>query len=255
METAPNTARRIEGSPFRGQHAVVTGGTRGIGAAIVGELARLGATVTAMSRTAKAPAIAADVRDPEAVTAAFEIAVKRNGPVAILVNNAGAAGSAPFGRMDLAHWREMIEVNLTSTFLCSRAVVPAMVKARYGRIVNVASTTGLQGGAYIAAYTAAKHGVIGLTRALAVELARTGVTVNAVCPNYTETDLLTNAVANIVGKTGRTAEDVRKELLAKSPLGRFITAEEVAEAVAWLALPSSAALTGLAVPVAGGEVT
>jgi len=171
------------------------------------------------------------------------------------VNNAGAAGSAPFGRMSLDHWREMIDVNLNTTFLCSRAVVPAMAKARYGRIVNVASITGLKGAAYIAAYTAAKHGVIGLTRALAVELAPVGVTVNAVCPSYTETDLLTNAVDNIVSKTGRTAEDVRKELLAKSPLGRFITAQEVAQSVVWLALPASAALTGLAVPVAGGEVS
>ena len=255
MDTAPTAARQIEGTPFKGQHAVVTGGTRGIGAAVCAELARLGATVTAISRSAAPPAIRADVRDTDAVAAAFEAAVKQNGPIQILVNNAGAAGSAPFGRMSLDHWREMIDVNLNTTFLCSRAVVPAMAKARYGRIVNVASITGLKGAAYIAAYTAAKHGVIGLTRALAVELAPVGVTVNAVCPSYTETDLLTNAVDNIVSKTGRTAEDVRKELLAKSPLGRFITAQEVAQSVVWLALPASAALTGLAVPVAGGEVS
>jgi len=254
MDTTPTRDRRIEGTPFHGQHAVVTGGSRGIGAAVVAELARLGATVTSISRSAVEPAIRADVRDPDAVAAAFQAAVARSGPIHILVNNAGAAGSAPFARMELSHWRDMMEINLTSTFLCSRAVVPAMAKARYGRIVNVASTTGLTGSAYIAAYTAAKHGVIGLTRALAAELAPVGVTVNAVCPSYTETDLLTNAVANIVAKTGRTVEDVRKELLAKSPLGRFITAEEVAQAVAWLALPGSGAMTGLAVPIAGGEV-
>ena len=253
MDTAPTADRRIEGTPFHGQHAVVTGGTRGIGAAVAAELARLGATVTAIARTATPPAIRADVRDPDAVTAAFDAAVKRSGPVHILVNNAGAAGSAPFARMELSHWREMIDVNLNTTFLCSRAVVPAMAKARYGRIVNVASITGLKGSAYIAAYTAAKHGVIGLTRALAVELAPVGVTVNAVCPSYTETDLLANAVANIVAKTGRGTDEVRKELAAKNPQGRFVTPEEVASAVAGLALPASAALTGLALPIAGGE--
>jgi NAD(P)-dependent dehydrogenase (short-subunit alcohol dehydrogenase family) len=254
-DTAAANTRRIEGTPFHGQHAVVTGGSRGIGAAVAAELSRLGATVTTMSRSGTPPAIRADVRDPDSVASAFEAAVRRNGPIHILVNNAGAAGSAPFARMALSHWREMIDVNLNSTFLCSRAVVPAMTKARYGRIVNVASITGLKGAAYIAAYTAAKHGVIGLTRALAVELAPVGITVNAVCPSYTETDLLSNAVGNIVVKTGRSAEDVRKELLAKNPLGRFITPEEVAEAVVWLALPSSASLTGLAIPIAGGEVT
>src|SRR6185436_7326824 len=145
MDTAPTAVRQIEGTPFKGQHAVVTGGTRGIGAAVCAELARLGATVTAISRSAAPPAIRADVRDPDAVAAAFEAAVKQNGPIQILVNNAGAAGSAPFGRMSLDHWREMIDVNLNTTFLCSRAVVPAMAKARYGRIINVASITGLKG--------------------------------------------------------------------------------------------------------------
>jgi NAD(P)-dependent dehydrogenase (short-subunit alcohol dehydrogenase family) len=176
------------------------------------------------------------------------------GEPSILVNNAGVARSAPFHRADDAQWREAIDVNLMGAVHCTRAALPAMVKAGSGRIVNVASTAGLKGYAYVAAYCAAKHALVGLTRSLALETATTGVTVNAVCPGYTETDILAETVDNIVAKTGRTAEAARAELAAANPMRRFVDPAEVADAVAWLCLPSSAAITGQAIAVAGGEV-
>jgi NAD(P)-dependent dehydrogenase (short-subunit alcohol dehydrogenase family) len=261
---------RIAGEPLAGQHAVITGGTRGIGAAAADTLARLGAQLTLMGRDRKLlaerqAAIASaygrrvetavlDVTDAASVAAAFDAAAK-HGAITILVNNAGVAGSAPFHRIGVDHWQTMIATNLTGTFLCAREAYPGMRERGYGRIVNVASTTGLRGFAYIAAYSASKHGVIGLTRSLAVEAAKTGVTVNAVCPGYTETDIVRTAIDNIVAKTGRTPEDVLKELVAGNPQGRLVQPWEVAETIAWLALPSSGAITGLAVPIAGGEVT
>ena len=176
------------------------------------------------------------------------------GPVAILVNNAGAAESAPFVRTSLALLRRMLEVNLIGTFLCSRAALPDMLEAGFGRIVNVASIAGLKGAAYVSAYCAAKHGVIGLTRALALETATKGITVNAVCPSYTDTDMTRAAVANIVAKTGRSAADAEMELVRKNPQGRLIRPEEVAATVLWLCAPGAEAITGQAIAVAGGEV-
>ena len=173
----------------------------------------------------------------------------------ILVNNAGQAESAPFSRTDLGLWNRMLAVNLTGTYLCTHEVLPAMLKQDYGRIVNVASTGGLIGYAYVSAYCAAKHGVIGLTRALALETAKTAVTVNAVCPGYAETDLTKNTVANIIAKTGKSEADARAALTAHNPQGRLIQPEEVANAVLWLCLPGSEAVTGQAITVAGGEVT
>jgi NAD(P)-dependent dehydrogenase (short-subunit alcohol dehydrogenase family) len=188
------------------------------------------------------------------VEAAFAAATAANGEVEILVNNAGVAGSAPFHRMDSAHWRQLIDTNLTGNFLCARQVYPAMRKAGWGRIVNIASTAGLKGYPYIAAYTASKHGAIGLTRALALEAARTGVTVNAVCPGYTETDIVRGTIDNIVAKTGRSADEALGELTAHNPQARLIQPWEVAETVAWLCLAAADSITGQSIAVAGGEV-
>ncbi len=257
--------------PLAGRHALITGAGRGIGAAVADALARLGADLTLMGRNearlqAKAAAIretasgavesvAGDVNKEESLAAAFDRARAAAGPVSILVNNAGIADSAPFARIDDAHWDRLIATNLTGVFRCMRLAYPAMAMAGWGRIVNIASTAGLKGYAYTAAYCASKHGVVGLTRALAMESARTGVTVNAVCPGFTDTDIAAEAVANIVSKTGRSAEQARSDLVAINPQARLVAPEEVAEAVAWLCLPSSSAITGQAIAVAGGEVT
>jgi len=156
--------------------------------------------------------------------------------------------------MDLAFLKKMLDINVASTFLCIQQVLPAMTEARYGRIVNVASTAGLIGYRYVSAYVASKHAVVGLTRALALELAKTGITVNAVCPSYVETDMTRDTLANIVAKTGKSEAETRTELAKGNPQGRLIAPEEVASVVAWLALPASNSITGLAIPVAGGEV-
>ena len=251
-----------------GKHALVTGGSRGIGAAIVSLLLAQGARVTVISRSGPAgnadPAIGtpreldyitADVTDPAAVTQAFAQARSRFGGVSILVNNAGQAASAPFLKTDLAIWRSVMAVNLDGTFHCSQAALPDMLEARWGRIVNIGSTAGLAGYAYVSAYCAAKHAVIGLTRALALEVARKGVTVNAVCPGYTETDMVEKSVANIVAKTGRSRDQALADLVARNPQKRLIEPEEVANAVAWLCLPGSEAVTGQTIAVSGGETT
>jgi 3-hydroxybutyrate dehydrogenase len=252
-----------------GKHAVVTGGARGIGAAISRALLAHGARVTMFGRSsapqtdatldlAKIPElnyVAADVSDADAVTHAFAASRSRFGKVDILVNNAGQASSAPFLKTDIALWRRMMTVNLDGTFHCSQAALPDMLAARWGRIVNIASTAGLTGYAYVSAYCASKHGVIGLTRALATEVAAKGVTVNAVCPGYTDSDMVTESVANIVAKTGRTPDQALAELVSRNPQKRLIKPEEVANAVAWLCLPGSEAVTGQAISVSGGELT
>ena len=172
----------------------------------------------------------------------------------ILVNNAGQAESAPFSRTDLALWNRMLGVNLTGTYLCTHEVLPAMLKQDFGRVINVASTAGRIGYAYVSAYCAAKHGVIGLTRALALEAGRTAVTINAVCPGYAETDLTKSTLANIMAKTGKSEAEARAALTVHNPQGRLVSPEEVANAVLWLCLPGSEAVTGQAIMVAGGEV-
>src|SRR5579883_399421 len=256
--------------PLARQHAVVTGGGTGIGAAVAMELARQGARLTLMGRrqdklAAQTKAIVkatgsdtavqpVDAIDAAAVPLAFGAAVALFGPVAILVNNAGGAESAPFGKTGLDMLERMLAVNLRSTFLCTQAVLKDMMAAKSGRIVNIASTAGLIGYGYVSAYVAAKHAVVGLTRALALETAKSGVTVNAVCPGFTDTDLVARSVATITAKTGRSAEEARAELAKTNPMGRLVTPEEVAAAVVFLCLPGAAAITGQAMVVAGGEV-
>lgn len=264
----PNDRDRRE-RPLAGRHAVITGASRGIGAAIARELVRLGADVTLVARNGAALAefarslagnaarvreVVADVTDDAAVARALGDAAAALGAPAILVNNAGGAESSPFARTDPALWRRMIDLNLTSTYFCTRAVAPAMIASGWGRIVNVASTAGLKGYGYVSAYVAAKHGVVGLTRALAVEFARTGVTVNAVCPGYTDTPMLEAAIETIAIKTKRSADDARAGLAAGNPMGRLITPEEVAAAVGFLCLPGASSITGETLAIDGGEI-
>jgi NAD(P)-dependent dehydrogenase (short-subunit alcohol dehydrogenase family) len=258
-----------EPKPLQGQHAVVTGGGSGIGAAVALALARQGASLTLMGRRADRLAGAAgriagetgaavataplDVTDAAAVPRAFAAAAAK-APIAILVNNAGGAESAPFAKTGLELLERMLAVNLKGPFSCTQAVLPAMLKAGRGRVVNIASTAGLTGYAYVSAYVAAKHALVGLTRALALETAKSGVTVNAVCPGFTDTALVARSVETIVAKTGRSAEAARAELARTNPMGRLVTPEEVASAVLFLVLPGAGAVTGQAIVVAGGEI-
>jgi len=247
------------------RHAVVTGGGSGIGTAIAARLADLGAAVTLVARgpgrletvaarLPKAQALAADVTDDRAIAAALAQARDSFGPITILVNNAGIAPSAAFLRTTPEVWNRTLGVNLTGAFHCTQAALPDMLDAGWGRIVNIASTAGVKGYAYVSAYCAAKHGLVGLTRSLALEVARKGVTVNAVCPGYTETDIVREAIDNIVQKTGRSADEARAELTKNNPQGRLIDAGEVAATVAWLCSDGARSVTGQAIAVAGGEV-
>lgn len=248
------------------RHALVTGGGSGIGAAIAVALVKEGMHVTIIGRrpevlqslVAQYPqqmqGMVADVADAHAVAQAFAQAKVKFGPIQILVNNAGQAQSSPFGKTDAALWEQMLSVNLTGTFHCTQAALPDMLAAKWGRIVNVASTAGLAGYAYVAAYCAAKHGVVGLTRALALEYARKGITVNAVCPGYTETDILHESIANVMAKTGRTEDEARASFAAGNPQGRLVQPDEVADAVRWLCGDAAASVTGQSIAVSGGEV-
>ncbi|MDH5455859.1 MAG: SDR family oxidoreductase [Gammaproteobacteria bacterium] len=247
------------------RHAVVTGGGSGIGAAIAEALVAAGTTVTILGRGESQLAETAgrlncayqvaDVSEPEAVRIAFEAIAERHGDVDVLVNNAGNAEARPFAKTDDAHWHSMIGVNLHGVYYCTRAVVPAMLAAGYGRIVNVASTAGVKGYSYVSAYCAAKHGVIGLTRALAAEFAKSNITVNAVCPGYARTALVDRSVDKIVAATGRSRDEALAELAKSNPQGRLIEPEEVAAAVIWLLDEHTSSITGQAIAVAGGEIT
>ena len=245
-----------------GKHAIVTGGGSGIGAAIARSLSGEGATVTIVGRDDRklrdvaeeisAARQVADVTDRKQLAEAFANAVAENGEVSILVNNAGAAEALPFAKMRDDLWDRMIAVNLTGVYNCTRLVTSGMLAAGTGRIINIASTAALTGYAYIAAYNAAKHGVLGLTRSLALEFAKKGITVNAVCPGYTNTEIVDNALDSIVASTGRTREQALAELIKSNPQGRLIEPEEVAESVIWLCQQIS--ITGQAIAIAGGEV-
>ena len=266
---ASPAAARDGARPLAGRHAVVTGGSRGIGLAIAQRLAALGASVSLLGRDrdrleaarGQLPAgtdsatRACDVADARSVEEAFASLVRDGRSAAILVNNAGVAESAKLAATDDALWQRMIATNLTGTFLCTRAALPMLLATPAGRVVNVASTAGLVGYPYVAADCAAKHGVVGLTRALALELARTSVTVNAVCPDYTDTGLVDEAIGNIVRSTGRSAAEARAAIVGRNPQARLVTPDEVASAVAWLCLPESQSVTGQAIAVAGGEVS
>ena len=248
------------------RHALVTGGGQGIGEATVRALRALGMNVTLLGRRlpvlqavvdtdpAHLHAVAADVADPTQVALAVAAAHERFGPVQVLVNNAGQALSAPFHKMDMALWRQMLDVNLTGTMVCTQAVLPDMLAAGWGRVVNVASTAGQVGYAYVSAYCAAKHGVVGLTRSLALELAAKGITVNAVCPGYTETDIVRESIDRVVAKTGRTHEQALAVFVKSNPQGRLVQPEQVADAIAWLCGEGAAAVTGQSISVSGGEV-
>jgi NAD(P)-dependent dehydrogenase (short-subunit alcohol dehydrogenase family) len=226
------------------RRVVVTGGTRGIGAAIAARFTMAGDDVVAVGRRE------CDVTDEDAVAALFA----RIGAVDVLVNNAGVASSAPVGRTTLDDWRAHVEVNATGVFLCTRAALPGMLERRGGRIVTVASTAGLAGARYTAAYTASKHAAVGFTRAVAAEVAGTGVTANAVCPTFVRTDLTRASVRRIAETTGRSDAEAEAALAGASPLGRLLEPDEVAFAVAFLAAPEAAAINGQTLVIDGGGI-
>jgi NAD(P)-dependent dehydrogenase (short-subunit alcohol dehydrogenase family) len=252
-----------------GRHVLVTGASRGIGAHIAATLAADGAQVSLIGRDSArlatvaaelggadhAVPIEADVTDTKSVREAFATARRQFGPVHILVNNAGQAAAATFANTDEALWHGIIAVNLTGTYLCTRQAVPDMLQSGFGRIVNIASIAGLRGAAYISAYATSKHAVIGLTRSLALEYATRNITVNAVCPGYTDTDIVRRAVDNIVKKTGRSASEALATLTATNPQGRLIAPAEVSNSVLWLCRPGTESVTGQSIVIAGGEVT
>jgi NAD(P)-dependent dehydrogenase (short-subunit alcohol dehydrogenase family) len=252
------------------RHAFVTGAGSGIGRAIAIALAAAGMRVSLAGRRvgplqAVCDEIASahgeslviggfDVTDSKAITRGAGWAIEKGGNVSVLVNCAGEAPSAPFEKTALDMWSRVIGINLTGTFAVTQELLPSIRRAGNGRIVNIASTAGLTGYPYVSAYCASKHGVVGLTRALALELARSDVTVNAVCPGFTDTPMLDSALETISGKTGRTREEARASLAGSNPQGRLITPKEVASTVLWLVSDASAAITGQAIAVAGGEV-
>ncbi len=241
-------------------HAIVTGGGTGVGADTAQRLAKAGYTVTIMGRSEGSlqsqdlPYQVCDVTDRDAVKRAFDAARADNGPIDVVVANAGAAHSVPFAKMTPDDLTAMLDVNLTGVFNVWQEALPDMKAAGAGRMIAIASTAGLKGYPYVSGYCAAKHGVVGLTRALAIELAATGITVNAICPGFIETTMLDRSIANIVSKTGMTKEDAAKSLTKGNPQRRFIQTDEVAETVLWLCSDAARSVNGHALSISGGEI-
>jgi len=250
---------------LQGRHAFVTGGGRGIGRAIAAALTGAGAAVTIAGRSEPTLAavvghgeaggyVIADVTDAKAVDKGVRQAVAARGPVDLLVANAGGAESAPFAKTTPEQFQRLFDLNVMGVVHATRAVLDGMRERQFGRVVAIASTAGLKGYGYVSAYCAAKHAVVGLVRSLAVETAASGITVNAVCPGFTDTDLVRESLNTITAKTGRSRDEALASLLKDSPFGRLVRPQEVAAAVLYLCSPDASAVTGTTLVVAGGEV-